>query len=923
MAKKKTKKNRGQNLNTGGAVATVANDITIANYSDVLHPLDDTLIERGGGEGLKIYDAIERDTHAWSVLQKRKHKLIGREWIVEPGGEGKDDLAAADFIRDILTSLPFDQICMDLLDATLKGFSIAENVYVRDGRHIRPEYLNAQDQRRFVFDKKWQPRLLTWSSPALGEKLPQRKFVVHRFGVKGNNPYGLGMGTRLFWPVLFKRNGVSYWMHFLERFAAPIPVGKYVEGRGSEHQRELMSVLQMMNRSSAITVPIGTELESFEAKRSGTVDYSVWGKFWNTEMSKAVLGETLTTEMGDNGARAASETHADILDALVDSDGDLLSGTLNNTFIRWLCDFNYPNAALPKVWRPRPANEMAQEELKQKRAERRIKDMDALKAAREAGYEPKDIGAHMDGVFDCEMQEVAAPGTTDAQKKTPEIAFADDGTVSIEDLIAATEAAIRPTHEAWIRELKTATGLTDTADETRQALLDWQTRLVDEIPYAEAMGDALALAEFVGRAEVLDEDGPALSEPKIGTVTFKEAQEFQRQKVSLPSRVWTDTLHQAHDRAFVVAGADSVSLVEDLRGALDKAMNGGGGLDAFRKEFDEIVTRHGWDYNGGRNWRTRVIYDTNLRAAHQAGRLKQMRNPDVVKNKPYWLYVHAETREPKQPREEHMAWDGKVFMHDDPIWDRIYPPNGWKCSCGVRAISAVGLRRLGKDGPDAAPTLKMRKVQDPTTGEQIEVPEGIDFGWGYQPGNTWERGIVPRELQKPLALVQPDLPLPVSPPLEQLGREFTAPQLAKGEVPEFYVRRFLQRFGADIGRGTVFRDRAGQAVVISDQLFRNADSSWKVLKFGREIDIERLAEAIFDPDEIWVDWEVEGAGHTRLVRRYLRWHSETSSYSSFVWNTQAWHGMTSFAPRKRGGKGKPDKSYIEKHRRGALIFRRE
>ncbi|WP_171182161.1 DUF935 family protein [Ruegeria sp. HKCCD8929] len=922
MAKKKSKKNRGQHLNAGSAVATVANDITIANYSDVLHPLDDTLIERGGGEGLKIYDAIERDTHAWSVLQKRKHKLIGREWIIEPGGEGKDDVAAADFIRDVLSNLPFDQICMDLLDATNKGFAIAENVYTRDGRHIRPEYVTALEQRRFVFDKKWQPRLLTWSSPALGEKLPQRKFFVHRFGVKGNNPYGLGMGTRLFWPVLFKRNGVGYWMHFLERFSAPIPVGKYVEGRGSQHQRELMNVLQMMNRSSAITVPIGTELDSFEAKRSGTVDYSVWGKFWNTEMSKAVLGETLTTEMGDNGARAASETHADILDALVDSDSDLLSGTLNGTFVRWLCAFNYPNAALPKIWRPRPANEMAQEELKRKRAERRIKDMDALKAAREAGYEPTDIGAHMDDVFDCEMQDVTPAANSDAQKKTPDIAFAEDGTVRIEDLIAATEAAIRPTHETWIRELKAATGLPDDADEVRQALLDWQTRLVDEIPYAEALGDALALAELIGRGEVLDEDGPALAEPKVGTVTFNEAQEFHRQKVSLPSRVWTDTLHQAHDRAFVVAGADSVSLVEDLRGALDKAMNGGGGLEGFRKQFDEIVTRHGWDYNGGRNWRTRVIYDTNLRAAHQAGRLKQMRDPDVVKLRPYWRYVHAETREPKQPREVHLAWDGKVFRHDDPIWSMIYPPNGWKCSCGVQAISVAGLKLLGKDGPDTAPALKMRKVQDPTTGERIEVPEGIDFGWGYQPGDTWERGIVPRELQKPLNPTQPDLPLPVSPPLADLGRPFASPVLPEGREPEFYVQRFLQRFGADIGRGVLHRDRAGQAIVISDQLFRNADGAWKVLKFGRAVDAERLAEAIFDPDEIWVDWVDMPDGTRRLVRRYLRWDPEISTYSAFNWMSGAWFGATSFSPTK-GRRNKPDVKYLERHRRGALIFRRE
>ena len=420
MARKK-KKQGSTRLNTGMAVATVANDITIANYSDVLHPLDDTLIERGGAEGLKIYDAIERDTHAWSVLQKRKHKLIGREWVVKEGGKTSVDMEAAEFIRDVLDDLPFDQICLDMLDATLKGFSISELCYVRDGRHIRPDRISALEQRRFIFDPEWVPRLLTMTSPVRGEKLPERKFIVHRFGTKGNNPYGLGMGTRLFWPVLFKRNGVTYWMKFLERFASPIPVGKYVEGRDTKHQRALMRVLQKMNHSSAITLPIGTELDSFEAKRTGTVDYSAWAKFWNAEISKATLGETLSTEMGSSGSRAAAEVHSDILEALIDSDADILSGTLNNTIIRWLCEFNYPTAALPQVWRPRPSNELEQEAVRTKRAERRSLDIAALREARQLGYEPEDVDAYMEEVLGGPVRAVTPEkpaNSGDAQKKT-------------------------------------------------------------------------------------------------------------------------------------------------------------------------------------------------------------------------------------------------------------------------------------------------------------------------------------------------------------------------------------------------------------------------------------------------------------------------------------------------------------------------
>lgn len=467
--------------------------------------------------------------------------------------------------------------------------------------------------------------------------------------------------------------------------------------------------------------------------------------------------------------------------------------------------------------------------------------------------------------------------------------------------------------------------LPETADEVKLELLHWHTRLVDENPYAEDLGDAIALAELLGRSEVMDELGDAsFADPTVGTVTFKEAQDFLRQKVSLPSKVWTDTLHHAHDRAFVVAGADSVSLVEDIRAALDRAINAGGGLEAFRNEFDEIIERTGWQYNGGRNWRTRVIYETNLRTAHQAGRLKQMRDPDVVKLRPYWRYIHAETREPKAPRHEHLAWDGMVFLNDDPIWDVIFPPNGWRCSCGVGTVSAAGLKRLGKSGPDTPPKLKMRRHKDPTTGEWVKVPEGIDFGWGYQPGHTWEQGLVPLELQKPLSHIQPELKLGVLPPIKDLGKPYATAKLPSGKETEFYIDKFLERFGAARGQAAMFRDPSGHAIVISDELFRNTrNGQWKAQKRGREVQLERLAETIFDPAEIWVDWEIDQkTGFARLTRRYLRWDADLAGITSFTWSSRGWSGVTSFGATA-GRAGKPSASGLEKQRHGVLIYRRK
>ena len=108
------------------------------------------------------------------------------------------------------------------------------------------------------------------------------------------------------------------------------------------------------------------------------------------------------------------------------------------------------------------------------------------------------------------------------------------------------------------------------------------------------------------------------------------------------------------------------------------------------------MAKHGWDYNGGRNWRSRVIYETNLATSHAAGRWEQLQGA------PYWQYRHADWVQ--HPRHQHLAWDGLVLAKDDPFWQTHFPPNGWGCQCSVRGMWSRDLEKLGKTGPD--PSLK-------------------------------------------------------------------------------------------------------------------------------------------------------------------------------------------------------------------------
>ena len=218
---------------------------------------------------------------------------------------------------------------------------------------------------------------------------------------------------------------------------------------------------------------------------------------------------------------------------------------------------------------------------------------------------------------------------------------------------------------------------------------------------------------------------------------FDEAIAFFRQKDRVPTAHWTDVWRTAHSHSFMVAGAATDALLSDFQDAIQQALDDGTTLATFRTEFDAIVERHGWSYNGSPGWRSRIIYETNLSTAYSAGRYAQLTEPDTLTAFPYWTYIHSGSR---HPRLQHKAWDGLTLRADDPFWNSHYPPNGWRCGCRVAPTSQAGLARMGKSEPDTAPPIAYRTWRNPRTGAEHQVPVGIDPGFDYNPGKAWAEG---------------------------------------------------------------------------------------------------------------------------------------------------------------------------------------
>ena len=207
---------------------------------------------------------------------------------------------------------------------------------------------------------------------------------------------------------------------------------------------------------------------------------------------------------------------------------------------------------------------------------------------------------------------------------------------------------------------------------------------------------------------------------------FQQQIDFFRGKLNLPTERWDDITRAAHDRAFIVAGAQKADLLADLRQAVDAAISGGN-IEQFRRDFADAVKRSGWTgwtgegSQAGQAWRTRVIYQTNMVTSYAAGRWQQLHDPALLKARPYWRYIHCDGV--VHPRPQHLAWHGLTLPHDHPFWQTHFPPNGWGCQCRVMAV------RAPQDGDATEPPQGWNAINPKTS-----APPGIDKGWNYAPG---------------------------------------------------------------------------------------------------------------------------------------------------------------------------------------------
>lgn len=496
----------------GREIATTRDgiDITRGYGGPLMQPFDSVLRNRGGD--LQIYEVVRSDEEVKSAFGQRQSAVVKCEWRVDAGGERRKDLQAAEWLQQQLKKARWDNVTEKMLFGVFYGYAVAEIVYGVDEGKIGISAIKVRNRRRFRYGKEGELRMLTQAAMFEGVPCERPYFWDFCCGADHDDePYGLGLAHWLYWPVLFKRNGIKFWLTFLEKFGMPTGLGKYGPDASAAEKQALLSATRAIHQDSGVIIPDGMTLELIEAARSGTADYKTLHDTMNAAIQKATLGQTASTQGSPGKLGGNDELQGEVRDDIIKADADLVCESFNEQVVRQLMAWNFPDAELPRVWRV-----TEEDEDLNTRAERDDK-------IQKWGFKP--TLAHVVDTYGGDWVERETPPALDpAQAGTPSAIagpeFAEVGRAAVQLLArhgvqfaearsdtagaiaGQLDARLKPAGSAWVDQVRAAVdGAADFAELEQKLLAMTPDMGLDD--YATTFAQAMTVAHLRGRYDLI------------------------------------------------------------------------------------------------------------------------------------------------------------------------------------------------------------------------------------------------------------------------------------------------------------------------------------------------------------------------------------------------------------------------------------
>lgn len=370
----------------------------------------------------------------------------------------------------------------------------------------------------------------------------------------------------------------------------------------------------------------------------------------------------------------------------------------------------------------------------------------------------------------------------------------------------------------------------------------------------------------------------------------KQALEYIKNKKLHPAFSYKDVWNEEHATAFTVAKAMQLDVLSDIKGAVEKAIEKGTTFEQFKKELKPTLMQKGWwgkremtdPLTGetitaqlGSDRRLKTIYSTNLRSAYQKGQYDRTMESDLH---PYLMYrIGASVHH----REQHLRWNNLIRPKDDPIWNSIFPPNGYGCKCYTVAVTQARKEKYERDGvpaynPDTQKTVRVpvqttapkpnyKNYFNERKGTLERIPEGITPGFNWNQGQT---GRTIPVLQECIKKAQNEMPEAVDSVIKTLQNSTIYRDQLSDFVDEAYKNKAAKRINNKNTTPVGFLDKKltdflrtegieanGRSIIVLEQsLITNDKFLLRHAKVGNaptEQDWKNLMDYLADANVYW------------------------------------------------------------------------
>jgi phage gp29-like protein len=262
----------------------------------------------------KLYDLyldVLMDTHLTSVIEKRMLAVLSSP--IQFRRNGKVD----ETINEQIRSPWFRKSVRDIMWAQFWGYSLMQ--FYKDGEWLNYDLVN---RKHACPIKKIILRNQTDLHGTLWEEFADLLFV--------GDPEDLGLLAKAAPWVIYKRNTTADWAQFSEIFGMPIRKYTYDSTDDGARQQAIADAEEQAG-AAVYFLSDGTKLDLVESgSKTGTADlYEKLCERCNNEISKLILGNTLTTEASSTGTQALGAVHKKVEDRVAQSDRQYVLDVLN------------------------------------------------------------------------------------------------------------------------------------------------------------------------------------------------------------------------------------------------------------------------------------------------------------------------------------------------------------------------------------------------------------------------------------------------------------------------------------------------------------------------------------------------------------------------------------------------------------------